>query len=195
MKDMKQAENIIIADGDFLDRVAFDLTVNFERMIGRAIPQADLARWAECAALDGGLREGSEQTTQLVLVHDADSHGLKNFAPGDYDSQLNGQAFNGNLGEFAISAVSTEQLTTKESLMADIVQMALEDKDIRRIVIVPDEDCYNRIRQVAGRADDDSKHITVLAMQPMPGGRFRQEILGYSLMAALGIKGDEIHPD
>jgi hypothetical protein len=31
-------------------------------------------------------------------------------------------------------------------------------------------------------------------MQPMPGGNFRQEILGYSLMAAMGISGDEINP-
>jgi hypothetical protein len=30
-------------------------------------------------------------------------------------------------------------------------------------------------------------------MQPMPGGNFRQEILGYSLMAALRIKSEEIN--
>ena len=35
--------------------------------------------------------------------------------------------------------------------------------------------------------------MTVFAMQPMAGGNFRQEILGYSLMAALGISGDEIN--
>ena len=29
-------------------------------------------------------------------------------------------------------------------------------------------------------------------MQPMEGGNFRQEILGYSLMNALGIKAEEI---
>jgi hypothetical protein len=29
-------------------------------------------------------------------------------------------------------------------------------------------------------------------MQPTAGGNYRQEILGYSLMAALGIKADEI---
>ena len=33
---------------------------------------------------------------------------------------------------------------------------------------------------------------TVCAFQPMPGGNFRQEILGYSLMNALGIKADEL---
>ena len=39
---------------------------------------------------------------------------------------------------------------------------------------------------------DDEKRITVFAMQPMPCGNFRQEILGYSLMNALGIKGEEV---
>ena len=29
-------------------------------------------------------------------------------------------------------------------------------------------------------------------MQPMEGGNFRQEILGYTLMNALGIKAEEI---
>ena len=39
---------------------------------------------------------------------------------------------------------------------------------------------------------DDDKRITVLPMQPLAGGNFRQEILGYSLMSALGIKSEEI---
>ena len=41
-------------------------------------------------------------------------------------------------------------------------------------------------------ADDADKRITVFSMQPQAGGNYRQEILGYSLMAALGIKADEI---
>ena len=42
--------------------------------------------------------------------------------------------------------------------------------------------------EVDGRkVEDDDKRITLFAMQPMPGGNFRQEILGYSLMNALGI--------
>ena len=39
---------------------------------------------------------------------------------------------------------------------------------------------------------DDEKRITVFGMQPLAGGNFRQEILGYSLMSALGIKSEEI---
>ena len=35
--NIKWSENVIIADADYIDRVAFDLTVNFERMINPRI--------------------------------------------------------------------------------------------------------------------------------------------------------------
>ena len=63
---VRWSENIIIVDADYIDNVAFNLIVNFERIIGRRIPQADMARWIDCIALDGGLREGDHQT-QVVM--------------------------------------------------------------------------------------------------------------------------------
>ena len=60
--------NVILVDADYVDKVAFNLIVNFERMIGRRIPQADFAKWIDCVALDGGIREG-EQETQVILLH------------------------------------------------------------------------------------------------------------------------------
>ncbi len=36
------------------------------------------------------------------------------------------------------------------------------------------------------------KRVTLFAMQPLSGVPCRTEILGYSLMAALGIRADEI---
>ena len=57
------SENVIIVDADYVDNVAFNLIVNFERIIGRRIPQADLARWLVCIALDGGLRKNGEFCT------------------------------------------------------------------------------------------------------------------------------------
>ena len=61
-------------------------------------------------------------------------------------------------------------------------------------MIVPNfekDGLYDRMRHVLQQVDDD-KRITVFAMQPLSGGNFRQEILGYSLMNALGIKSEEI---
>ena len=41
---IRMSENIIIADADYMDSVAFDLIVNFERMINRPLPKADLSQ-------------------------------------------------------------------------------------------------------------------------------------------------------
>lgn len=187
------SENLIIADADYIDQVAFNLIVNFERMIGRHIPQADLARWIDCIALDGGLREG-ENRTQVVLIHNRDSKALDNFVPADYEQELRGKAFRDHLGEFVIDALPVEAMVRKDDMLIDILQTACAQQEVRRVMLIPDAEkvgVYDDVRQ-ALRYVDDSKRITVFAMQPMAGGNFRQEILGYSLMHALGIRGEEI---
>ena len=187
------SENIIIADADYVDSVAFDLIVNFERMIGRRIPAADLARWIDCVALDGGIREGEHQT-QVVLIHRKDRKGMENFMPSDYESDLNGKAFKDHLGEFMLSSLPIEDIVDETDFLMEIVQAACEQPNVKRVMIVPNfekDGLYDRMRHVLQQVDDD-KRITVFAMQPLSGGNFRQEILGYSLMNALGIKSEEI---
>lgn len=190
--DTKWNENVILVDADYVDRVAFDLIVNFERMIGRRIPKADLARWIDCIALDGGLREG-DHTTQVVLVHGKKSTEMENFTPGSYADDIDGRAFRDNLGEFCLSALPVEEgITTAADLFVESLEVISNSKEARRIMVVPDaEATYDRVRDCLRNVDDE-KRITVFAMQPMAGGNFRQEILGYSLMQALGIKADEI---
>lgn len=190
MNENQWTENVIIADADFVDKVVFDLTVNFERMLERRIPQADLARWTECVALDGGLRNGDHLTT-VALIHDKERTHMDNIVPGNFD-ELNGQAFKGPLGEFLISAISTECLATKEDLLLDTLQICCDQKEVKRVMVIPDDSTYNKMRERLRKVDDEEKRITVFSMVPQQGGNFRQEILGYSLMAALGIKGEEI---
>lgn len=189
----KWSENVILVDADYVDRVAFDLIVNFERMIGRRIPKADMARWIDCIALDGGLREGDHET-QVVLIHGKRRQRMENFAPGAFATELDGKAFRDNLGEFAISALPVEDgMTTAEDLFVESLEVISNSKEARRIMVVPDaEKTYDRVREALRHVDDEEKRITVFAMQPMQGGNFRQEILGYSLMQALGIRADEI---
>ena len=185
----KWSNNVILVDADYVDKVAFDLIVNFERMLGRRIPQADMAQWLECVALDGGLREGDHQT-QVVLLHKPSK--MENFIPGTVE-ELDGNAFKGRLGEFLISCVKVEDLTTMDDLFIDSMQVLANAKEVQRLVVVPNaEHIYNKVREGLRHADDE-KRITVLTMQPMEGGNFRQEILGYSLMAALGIRSEELN--
>lgn len=191
MNDVKWSESVILVDADYVDKVAFDLTVNFERMLGRRIPQADMAQWLECVALDGGLREGSHQT-QAVFIHDKGHQQLDNFHPGSYH-ELDGQAFSGRLGEFLLSSVTVEELVTKDDLFIDSLQVIANAAEVKRLMVIADsEHIYNKVREALRDADPD-KHITVFTMQPMPSGNYRQEILGYSLMAALGIHSEELN--
>ena len=195
MKETKWEENVILVDADYVDKVAFDLIVNFERMIGRRIPKADMAQWLECVALDGGLRpqpsDLSLQTSiQVVLLHKQPK--MENFNPG-IPEELDGKAFKGRLGEILISCVKVENLTTMDDLFVDSMQIIANAKEVKRLIVVPNaEQIYNKVREGLRHADNE-KHITVLSMQPMEGGNFRQEILGYSLMAALGIRSEELN--
>ena len=186
------SENDIIADADFVDKVAFDLTVNFERMLMRRVPKADLARWIDCIALDGGIREG-ENEVQVVLIHNKESTELENFTPAHYKEELDGKAFKDHLGEFSINTYPVEELVSKADFIAEAAQIACSQKEVKRVMVVPDdEETYAKVRHALKRIDDEGKRITLFAMQPMEGGNFRQEILGYSLMSALGINGEEI---
>ena len=194
MNAKKWSKNVILVDAEHVDKVAFDLIVNFERMLGRRIPQADMARGLECVALDGGLRPQPSDLSLQTSIHVVFLHQkptMDNFLPGSF-AELDGKAFEGELGEFLISCVPVEQMTTMDDLFIDSMQVLSNAAEVKRLIVVPDaEHIYNKVREGLRHADDE-KRITVLSMQPMEGGNFRQEILGYSLMAALGIKADEI---
>ena len=193
-RNTKWSSNIIIADGDYVDRVAFNLTVNFERMLGRRIPQADLARWIDCIALDGGLREG-DNDIQVMLIHDKGSSRMENFSPSSYDDELNGKAFKDQLGEFCIACQETAEIISKSQFLHDVVGAACIQPEVKRIMIIPDSEdgeSYEHIAASLRHVEDKEKQITMFAMQPMMGGNFKQEILGFSLLSALGIRSEEL---
>lgn len=193
LKSNEWSENIILADADYINKVAFDLIVNFERMIGRRIPKADAARWIDCVALDGGIREG-DNAVQVVLVHAKEKSEMDNFAPSKYQEEFDGKAFRDHLGEFVITAQEDNDMISKADLFLEILSVVSASDRVKRIMVVPnadDEAFYDSVRHCLRNVSDD-KRVTVFAMQPMQGGNFRQEILGYSLMNALGIRAEEI---
>lgn len=194
IQNIRWSENVILVDADYVDKVAFNLIVNFERMLGRRIPQADLAKWMDCVALDGGIRPG-ENDILVVLIHQKDKTKLENFKPSDYVKDIDGKAFRDHLGEFSIGAYPIEDIAGSENYFSDALQLIAAQKEVKRIMVVPnaeDSYIYNNVRAMLKDVDDE-KRITLLSMQPMPNWIFRQEILGYSLLAALGISSEEIN--
>ncbi len=159
-QNIKWSENIIIVDGDYIDRVAFDLIVNFERMLNRRIPAADFSQWAVDIALDGRLKPGNHET-QVVLLHDRKNPKLENFTPADYEKELNGQAFkDAQLGEFIINSIATgDETAEKDTVLLDLLKTVLNHGEVKRIMIVPnaeDNHLISTLRTTLSDVDDVS---------------------------------------
>lgn len=206
LTDSTVYDSMILVDAAHLDAVAFDLIVNFERMLERQIPPGDLARWIDCIALDGGLRAGDHHTA-VCFIHDPENQELQHFQPARFTSDLHGKAFHDNLGEFILTTIPVEPIISREDLLVEIFSQALRTSSIERVMVVADIDglteesrnLQTRIKKlcIESLSTNTQRHfprkeITLFTMQPISGKGFEQELLGYSLMAALGINAAEV---
>ena len=190
MQETKWAPAVILVDADYIDAVALDLTVNFERMLNRRVATADLCHWLDCVALDGGLRPGSNEV-QVHFLHSKDKTTLNNFQPSKLDEDLNGLSFDDQLGHFSLFAFPVEEVVSLDEFFLQSLTMLADAKEIKRLMIIGDMNAYGQgIKSICSQTD--GKDITLFAMEPQMGRGFQQEILGYSLMSALGISGDEL---
>lgn len=186
-------ENVILVDAAYLDSVAFNLSVNFERMLERRIPKADTARWVDCIALDGGLRplqKDEKRETLVIFIYPKNKKVMDNFLPGNLTKELNGQSFSDHLGEFTFYSYPVEELVDSAEFFMESLQVIADEKVVKNLMVIPDCEKYgDSVRSFLKMVK--KKTVTLFAMNPQLPGPYKQEILGYSVMNALGIKGDE----
>ena len=184
--------NVILVDADYLDEVVFDMTVHFEPIIGRHLPPADLCHWLDCVALDGGLRQGKEEI-QAVFLHSQELEAFRQFAPAHFENELNGKAFNDYVGEFVMQSFPVERVVSQDDFFIESLEAALLATDVKRIMVVGDMEAYgDRVAKTVSEAAERKKDVTVYSMRPLEAKGFQPEILGYSLLAALGIRSEEL---
>lgn len=190
MAESKWHENVILIDADYLDRVAFHFIVNFERMLGRRIPKADLAAWLDAIALDAGLEPG-DNAVQVVFLHSMDKSQLQNFRPADFEKELNAMAFKDAIGEFLLQSFATAGVVTTEKFFVQSMDLLANAPEVKRVMLIGNaEEHATEISKAAVALKQ--KDVTLFAMEPVAGRGFKQEILGFSLTYALGIRGDEM---
>ena len=190
MEKTEYTENVILVDADFLDHVTFDLIVNFERMIDRRIDAGDLCHWLDCIALDGGLRPGDNHV-EVYFVHDGAHATLANFQPDDMEKDINGKAFQTEHGEFVMAACPTMDKISTAAILRELTQSALQKDGVQRIVVVAEPDtAADDLRQLC--RDAHGKDVTLITMEETGGRGFGWENLGFSVMAALHIRADEL---
>ena len=107
-----------------------------------------------------------------------------------------------------MTALAVEPVVDHDDLLVEVFEQMLKEPDAEHVMLVADLDGFtpestrvaSRITTLCAqpptRADGEDpgqKEITLFTMQPTAGRGFAQELLGYSLMAALGITAEEVN--
>lgn len=191
-KKIPFAPIVMLIDATYLDRVGCDMTAHFAPIINRELPKADLANLLECLALDAGVQLG-ENEVQVIFIYEAGEEKMKFCTPSLLNKELHNMAFKSQLGEFSLYAFQPSDMATREDLFIESLQLAGESKDVRRFIIVPDEDGYGKrigdyINKVEGK-----ESITVFGMNPPAyEGDYSFEMLGFPVLQSLGIRAEEL---
>lgn len=191
-KKIPFAPVVMLIDATYLDRVGCDMTAHFAPIVNRELPKADLANLLECLALDAGVQLG-ENEVQVIFIYEAGEEKMKFCTPSLLNKELHNMAFKSQLGEFSLYAFQPSDMATREDLFIESLQLAGESKDLRRFIIVPDEDGYGKrigdyINKVEGK-----ESITVFGMNPPAyEGDYSFEMLGFPVLQSLGIRAEEL---
>ena len=190
--EMKFAEKVILIDAAYINKVTKDLSQHFGQLIGRELPKADLPIFLECVAMDAAIQPG-ENVLQVLFVYDKNQTKIDAFNPSDLKKELNDVAFKSQLGEFQLNTFEPSDMADKEAFFLESVRLVADAKEVKHLVVVPDEMEYgDKLPEIFDKVDG-KESIHVLGMNPLASSdKYHWEMMGYAVLQALGIRSDEI---
>lgn len=197
--NVPMAPNVLLIDAAYADGVTATLNGYFSKTLARPLPKADLAQWLVCLALDAGM----QGDVQCIFIHDRETKVLDLFAPGSFSQEIDGKAFaEEGLGEFAMACCPVERITTLTDLCAESLEAMFEAKEVKRIALVYDFDgttaesrtLTKRITRLCAKHAEttDPKDVTLFTMNPLEDTETPQQVLGFSILAAMGVTSEEL---
>lgn len=197
-ENVKLAENVILVDVAYFNDVVKDLKRYFELQLGRPLQNIYVEEWASYLALDSGVRD-KDNNIEVLFAHDSQTNKLLHCDPSDLNKDLNGVGYTNQLGEFTFTSVSSEGLVPRANLYLDLLNIALNSADVKRLILVPFIDDYGAklmevLDEYLRNADtENSKGLFLFNMdEPAHPLGCKWDLLGYSMMRALGIKAEEL---
>ena len=102
-------------------------------------------------------------------------------------------AFQSRLGEFSLYAFQTSGMARREDLFGESLQLLTESKDVRRVMLVPDEGEYGSVVAELAEKMKDKESVTVFGVNPpVHECSYRFEMLGFAVLQSLGIRAEEL---
>ena len=190
--ELKFAEKVILIDAAYINKVTKDLSQHFGQLIGRELPKADLPIFLECVAMDAAIQPG-ENVLQVLFVYDKNQTRIDAFNPSDLKKELNDVAFKSQLGEFQLNTFEPSDMADKEAFFLESVRLVADAKEVKHLVVVPNEMEYgDKLPEIFDKVDG-KESIHVLGMNPLASSdKYHWEMMGYAVLQALGIRSDEI---
>lgn len=180
----------VLIDADFLDQLTLELSKHFSQQLGRTLPQADLCHWLDCLLLDAGLQPGDNEI-QVHFLHSKKKEALQQLSPSRFADDLNNLTFTDNLGKFSLFAFPVEEVVTTEEFFLQSLTMLADAKQVKHLLVVGDMHAYgDHVEAICNQTD--GKEIVVFTMFPSQNEKLHTEILGYSILSALGINSNEL---
>lgn len=191
MQENKFAETVILIDAKYFEFLTSDFKANFERMLGRELKTIDLSDFLTYISLEGGV-SNSDNNIQVIFIYDQTQSQFTNCVPSSIKDELNGTAFKNNLGEYSMHSFSNENLVSVQEMYLDSLNTILESKDVKRLLVVGDNEKYGK--EIAELLENPQGKLLVNFTMTPPTGKekYKTEILGYSVMEALGIRSEEL---
>lgn len=192
---VKLEDTVILIDTVFYNFLVTDIKNHFEKQLNRTLEVIDLPTLTTYLSLDMGLCAG-DNTVQLLWLYTKQISDLQFTKPSSLKLDLDGKAFQNEVGEFLMASVSTEDLVPIGELYVEVLQMALESENVKKIALIAD---YSSYKDMLNKVLSDNKgklkekeviFFNMGEVQKMEN--VRKEILAYPLMQALGIKADDL---
>ncbi len=191
-KKIEFPEHIIIVDVEFLNFMVSNFREFLSTQLNRELPDLSIAELFTCLALDSKIEEGVKEI-QVLLLHDKNTSKLQFATPSSLEKELNGVAFKSSLGEFVFSAVSTENLTSVDTLFLDLLTLGLESEKTKKILLISDDQYDEDLIKLLKEKSSDNKEVFQFRMvEPEIKLPCKWDMLVFPLMKAFGVEGDEI---
>lgn len=128
------AEHVLLLDVDFMNGVVEPIRCPAGGK-GEELPRLEWGAWLSFLALDAGIKPGNHEM-QVLLLH---REGVEEVACCNPSllAQLNGQACQTTVGEMQFACVPTAGMTSTEALFVNLLQLALDAKETKQLLLLP----------------------------------------------------------
>lgn len=198
MADQVQfVENVVLIDLAGFNEAVSLIKRFFEDHLNREVDDLDLQGWVSCMAMDAGIATGKNRI-QVIFLHDGT---VNDFACCNAPSPeaLKGAGFNNSLGDFTFSVISSEGFASQENFFLDLMNIALDSAEVKRLILIPDNGAYGDKMHEAlhktlpeiqsGKPKDIVCFFTAGQDQPQ---EYKCDSLIFSMMHCMNINSEEL---